>query len=189
MGAIAAKKAGDLVLEVNPGLLVIIEGLEYAGNLEGARQHPILLNRPGQLVYSGHEYTFWGDTSKPYQEVKQHMEDRQTFVREAGHQYSTAYWMGETGTGSNDNDWGKIIRFLQKFTFHSRHRKLMLIGATGQLMGTSDQEKTKVLGSYFLTIRLFATLGCFSSYKVSCHLNSIWVSLNKTFGLSKSHWI
>ena len=21
--------------------------------------------------------------------------------------------MGETGTGSNDNDWGKIIRFLQ----------------------------------------------------------------------------
>ena len=84
--AIAAKKAGDLVLEVakrtlnreelsinlkafftetyvymiftacvllgikhslqvNPGLLVIIEGLEYAGNLEGARQHPILLNR------------------------------------------------------------------------------------------------------------------------------------------------
>ena len=23
--------------------------------------------RPGQLVYSGHEYTFWGDTSKPYQ--------------------------------------------------------------------------------------------------------------------------
>ena len=83
--------------------------------------------RPGQLVYSGHEYTFWGDTSKPYQvtvivfvtyvmmeimllllmamvvvirtrmitvsrwlnqEFKQHMEDRQTFVREAGHQYS-----------------------------------------------------------------------------------------------------
>ena len=32
-------------LQVNPGLLVIIEGLEYAGNLEGARQHPILLNR------------------------------------------------------------------------------------------------------------------------------------------------
>merc|ERR1711990_648964 len=111
--AMAAKKAGDLVLEVNPGLLVLVEGVEYAGNLEGARHHPIVLNRPRQLVYSGHEYTFWGDTNRPYQEFKQHMEERQTFVREAGHEYSAAYWMGETGTGSNDNDWGKIIRFLQ----------------------------------------------------------------------------
>ena len=24
-----------------------------------------------------------------------------------------AYWMGETGTGSNDHDWAKIVRFLQ----------------------------------------------------------------------------
>ena len=30
---------------MNPGLLVVVEGLEYAGNLEGARQHPIVLNR------------------------------------------------------------------------------------------------------------------------------------------------
>lgn len=45
--AIAAKKAGDLVLEVNPGLLVVVEGLEYAGNLEGALHHPIELNRHG----------------------------------------------------------------------------------------------------------------------------------------------
>ena len=91
----------------------------------------------------------------PLKEFKQHMEERQTFVREAGHDYSVgstsiinrhrhrrhrryhhrrhrryhhrrhhryhhchlhhqaAYWMGETGTGSNDNDWGKIVRFLQ----------------------------------------------------------------------------
>ena len=65
----AAKKAGDLVLEVsstystsriigqfnkilnfstiqvNPGLLVVVEGVEYAGNLEGARHHPIVLSR------------------------------------------------------------------------------------------------------------------------------------------------
>ena len=72
------------------------------------------------------------------QEFKQHMEERQTFVRQSGHNYSVssksitahyhhcrlffyhdnvndqaAYWMGETGTGSNDHDWAKIVRFLQ----------------------------------------------------------------------------
>ena len=43
--AAAAQRAGDLVLEVNPGLLVLVEGTEYAGNLEGARTHPIQLSR------------------------------------------------------------------------------------------------------------------------------------------------
>ena len=32
-------------IQVNPGLLVVVEGVEYAGNLEGARHHPIVLNR------------------------------------------------------------------------------------------------------------------------------------------------
>ena len=27
--------------------------------------------------------------------------------------HQAAYWMGETGTGSNDHDWAKIVRFLQ----------------------------------------------------------------------------
>ena len=34
-----------LTIQVNPGLLVVVEGVEYAGNLEGARHHPIVLNR------------------------------------------------------------------------------------------------------------------------------------------------
>ena len=89
--SVAAKKAGDLVLAVNPGLLVLVGGLEYAGTLEGARDHPIILNRPRQLVYSGHMYTFWGDTNQPYPDFKQRMEQRQTYVREAGHDYSVNY--------------------------------------------------------------------------------------------------
>ena len=32
-------------IQVNPGLLVVVEGVEYAGNLEGARHHPIVLSR------------------------------------------------------------------------------------------------------------------------------------------------
>ena len=25
-----------------------------------------------------------------------------------------AYWMGETGTGDNDEDWGKIVKYLKE---------------------------------------------------------------------------
>ena len=40
--ALAAETAGNLVLDINPGLLVIVEGLEYAGStVEGARERPL----------------------------------------------------------------------------------------------------------------------------------------------------
>ena len=31
----------NLILDINPGLLVIVEGLEYAGTVEGARERPL----------------------------------------------------------------------------------------------------------------------------------------------------
>ena len=81
-------QAENLVLDINPGLLVIVEGLEYAGTVEGARDRPVKLSRPGQLVYSGHMYPFWWDATLPYQEFSHRLTGRQTFVREPGHQYS-----------------------------------------------------------------------------------------------------
>ena len=86
--AMAAEKAGNLVLDVNPNLLVLVEGIEYAGNLEGAMSHAIKLSQPSQLVYSGHMYPFWWDSSLAYPKFKQRMHDRQTFVTEPGQSYS-----------------------------------------------------------------------------------------------------
>ena len=86
--ASAAETAGNLVLDINPDLLVIVEGLEYAGTVEGARDRPVKLSRPDQLVYSGHMYPFWWDATLPYQEFSHRLTGRQTFVREPGHQYS-----------------------------------------------------------------------------------------------------
>src|SRR5262249_36915138 len=48
----------------NPNWLIIVEGIEtyhgdtywWGGNLEGARQFPVRLSRPGKLVYSAHDY-------------------------------------------------------------------------------------------------------------------------------------
>ncbi|GHH82425.1 endoglucanase [Streptomyces sulfonofaciens] len=65
---LAAERAGNAILSVNPNLLVIVEGVDcvpgtgepgcgwWGGNLSGARQYPVRLDVPGRLVYSAHEY-------------------------------------------------------------------------------------------------------------------------------------
>jgi endoglucanase len=60
----AAEKAGNAVLAVNPDLLIIVQGIEkyeedwywWGGNLMGARKDPVQLDHPQQLVYSPHVY-------------------------------------------------------------------------------------------------------------------------------------
>lgn len=61
---LAAERAGNAILEVNPNLLIIVEGISHyngqgywwGGNLTGAGEHPVHLDVPGRLVYSSHEY-------------------------------------------------------------------------------------------------------------------------------------
>jgi endoglucanase len=61
---LAAERAGNAILEVNPNLLILVQGVEqyqgeyywWGGNLMGVRDHPVRLNQPGQLVYSPHTY-------------------------------------------------------------------------------------------------------------------------------------
>lgn len=61
---LAAEKAANAVLAVNPNLLIIVEGVSayngqstwWGGNLMGAKDYPVRLNVPGRLVYSPHEY-------------------------------------------------------------------------------------------------------------------------------------
>jgi endoglucanase len=61
---LAAERAGNAILKVNPNLLIIVEGVEqyngvwywWGGNLLGVRDHPVRLDKPAQLVYSTHVY-------------------------------------------------------------------------------------------------------------------------------------
>lgn len=63
---LAAEKAGNAILDVNPDWLIIVEGIEktdndkkwywMGGNLIDAAQHPIRLKVPNKLVYSPHDY-------------------------------------------------------------------------------------------------------------------------------------
>src|SRR5579885_802925 len=61
---LAAGRAGDAILKVNPDWLIIVEGIEqyagglywWGGNLQGAGEYPVRLSRPDKLVYSAHDY-------------------------------------------------------------------------------------------------------------------------------------
>lgn len=61
---LAAQRAGNAILAVNPNWLVFVEGVDcyngdcywWGGNLEGVAAHPVHLNVPNRLVYSAHDY-------------------------------------------------------------------------------------------------------------------------------------
>jgi endoglucanase len=61
---LAAEKAGNAVLAVDPHMLIIVEGITnyrgdrywWGGNLEGAKKYPIELSVSHHLVYSAHDY-------------------------------------------------------------------------------------------------------------------------------------
>ncbi len=61
---LAAARAGNAVLAVNPNLLLFVEGTDaynndyywWGGNLEGVRNSPVTLSTPNRLVYSAHDY-------------------------------------------------------------------------------------------------------------------------------------
>merc|ERR1712126_575304 len=102
MGHIAAEKIGNILLDINPDALIIVEGILSAGNLLGVYEHPVILTSPNKLVYSGHIYPFSPVISDlPYNLFKSTMQSIQTYVAEAG-------------TGSDSENWGKIVRFLNE---------------------------------------------------------------------------
>jgi len=67
----AAQTAGNAILNVNPQLLIAVEGIGmfpdaalpsgfastwWGGNLMGVATHPVVLSKPNQLIYSAHDY-------------------------------------------------------------------------------------------------------------------------------------
>lgn len=62
--AAAAERIGNQVLAVAPDWLIVVEGVAnhdgetywWGGNLTGVRERPVVLDVPGRLVYSPHDY-------------------------------------------------------------------------------------------------------------------------------------
>src|SRR5580658_7559726 len=56
--------AGNAIQSISPDVLIICEGLAYAGDLTGVAAHPVTLNTPGQVLYSMHDYPWYHPASQ-----------------------------------------------------------------------------------------------------------------------------
>jgi endoglucanase len=161
----AAERCGNAVLDVNPDLLIIVEGVEkygstggwWGGNLRGAKDHPVRLKVDGRLVYSVHEYpasvfnqSWFSDPSYP-NNLPAVWHDAWGYLVDDG---LAPVWVGEFGTKdqtTSDKQW------LHAFATYIDQRKLNFAywcwnpnsGDTGGILQddwiTVNQDKQSVL--------------------------------------------
>lgn len=131
---VAAQRAGNAILSINPNWLIVVEGVEknvpgqklknywHGGNLEGVSRYPVRLSRRDKLVYSVHEYGA-GVFNQPYfsdQNFPRNLSDRwQTGFYYIKSQNIAPILIGEFGgrnldTTSKEGIWqNKFVKYIQ----------------------------------------------------------------------------
>jgi cellulase/cellobiase CelA1/aryl-phospho-beta-D-glucosidase BglC (GH1 family)/chitodextrinase len=113
--SLAAERAGNAVLAVNPSLLIFVEGNDcfngdctwWGGNLEGVQNFPVTLNVPNRLVYSAHDYgpnlfvQNWFNGNTTYATL---VAVWQKFWGYVSVNQIAPVWVGEFGTTNNTAD-------------------------------------------------------------------------------------
>jgi endoglucanase len=105
--------AGNLLHEINPDLLIICEGPEFAATLAGVAGHPVRLDRPGKVVYSLHDYAWFHPGRQSQAAYARQMDAAAAGIlaRDAA-----PLWIGEFGTdtrpaaGSGSSPWWRNLR-------------------------------------------------------------------------------
>ncbi|GAC1514971.1 MAG: hypothetical protein NVS2B16_22570 [Chloroflexota bacterium] len=117
----AAERMGNDLLHINPHLLIIVEGVQmyldpsvgtltgglWGSNLLGVRNSPVHLDRPGQLVYSVHEYGpqmwqgDWFNTTTTYASLAQRWTQLWGYLLGASRALQAPIFVGEFGTCHN----------------------------------------------------------------------------------------
>ncbi len=112
---LAAERAGNAILGINPHLLIFVEGTDcfngdcdwWGGNLQGVAQFPVTLNVANQLVYSAHDYgpslfqQPWFNSSTTAASLQAHWVKDFAFIL---NNKTAPVWLGEFGTGNNATD-------------------------------------------------------------------------------------
>ncbi len=93
-----AERGGNAVLAVNPNLLVVVEGVNYALDLTGIYSHPLTLSVPGRLAYSAHDYVFSHAPYATYAEMKTDLGDAWGYILTQNQPFTAPVWVGEFGT-------------------------------------------------------------------------------------------
>jgi endoglucanase len=132
---LAAERAGNAILAINPNWLIVVEGVEknvpgqklknhwQGGNLEGVKRYPVRLSRRNKLVYSPHEYGP-GVYNMPYfsdRNFPKNLSDRwQIGFNYISSQRIAPIWIGEFGGRQVDKNsiegiWqNEFVKYLEK---------------------------------------------------------------------------
>jgi endoglucanase len=112
---LAAERAGNAVLTINPSLLIFVEGTDeynnnyyfWGGNLQGVQTSPVQLNVTNQLVYSAHDYgphesaQAWFNSSTTYSSLVSTWTSYWAYISLNN---IAPVWVGEFGTLNDDGD-------------------------------------------------------------------------------------
>ncbi|WP_378177115.1 cellulase family glycosylhydrolase [Aquimarina sp. SS2-1] len=123
----AAERCGNAVLQANPNVLIIVEGVgEFEGNsywwggqLMGAKQYPVQLSDPSKLMYSAHEYgpevapQDWFTASNFPQNMPGLWTDNFHYLYEEG---TSPIFVGEFGIKNQDAFGGIAYTWFTEFT-------------------------------------------------------------------------
>src|SRR5207247_2880090 len=61
------QQTGNLIHQHDPDALIICEGLSYAASLTGVPANPVRLTHPDKVIYSGHDYPWFGHAASQSQ--------------------------------------------------------------------------------------------------------------------------
>lgn len=130
---LAAERAGNAILAVNPDWLIFVEGVDcfqgnctwWGGQLAGAAQFPVQLSVPNKLVYSAHEYPadvanqpWFSDPTFPAN-MPAIWTKNWAFLQAQG---IAPVWIGEFGTLLDDNQdvqWiTELTNFFKQFNYN-----------------------------------------------------------------------
>lgn len=89
--------AGNLIHEIDPNVLIICEGLNYAADLTPVAAHPVRLNHPDRVVYSMHDYPWFHSAGQPRQAYLDEMRRNGGYLLT---QQLAPVWIGEFGNGT-----------------------------------------------------------------------------------------
>jgi len=112
----AAKRGGNVVLGVNPSLLVMVESPEYSTDFTGFGKLPVTLRIANRVVYSPHAYAPpAGHAFQSYDELKQAYDARAGYLLQA--EPGVPLWVGEFGTCQTleCGDHGQWFRWLVRY--------------------------------------------------------------------------
>lgn len=93
----AAERGGNAVLSVNPNLLIIVEGINYALDLTGIANLPVKLSIPNRLVYSAHDYSFDHNGVTSETALFAALDNAWGYIITPGQPYTAPVWVGEFG--------------------------------------------------------------------------------------------